>query len=278
MVPPMPYDEPPLARTPNPRAAAHPPEGGSPTRWIAVAGLALLAGAGLAYWWMTRAQPDQVPPGPTVATEGAVTKNRPQRQPMELPTLDNSDEVFRNAVAVLSKHPTLTRLLATDGLVRATALAVVQIGDGKTPTVPLKVLRPATRMTITGADQGKVDPASYPRWNVATSALLSVKPTDAAQLYVNVKDLFDAAYAELGYPNGNFDEAIQRAVHVVVTTPQPVDPPELLRRPNYFEHTDASLRSLRPVQKQVILLGPENQARLTNWLRQLATALDLKVG
>ena len=274
----MSFEEPPLARTPNPRAVAPPPEGGSPTRWIVVAALALAAGAGLGFWWMTRAQPDQVPPGPTTATEGAVTSHRPQRQPMELPTLDNSDAIFREAVAQLSAHPMLARLLATDGLVRATALAVIQIGDGKTPSIPLKVLRPSTRMTIVGTEQGKVDTASYPRWNGATGALLSVKPTDAAQLYVNVKDLFDAAYVEMGHPNGDFDEAIERAVQMVVSTPQPIDPPELLRRPNYFEHTDASLRSLRPVQKQVILFGPENQARLTTWLRQLATALDLKVG
>jgi hypothetical protein len=274
----MSFAETPLARTPDPRLATPPPEGGSPTRWVAVAALAIAAGAGLAFWWMTRAQPDQVPPGPTAATEGAVTSQRPQRQPMDLPTLDSSDVIFRDAVAVLSKNPMLTRLVATDGLIRNTALAVVQIGDGKTPAVPLKVLRPASRIAITGPDQGRIDPASYPRWNGAATALLSVRPTDAAQLYVNVKDLFDAAYAELGFPNGNFDDAIQRAVEMIVRTPQPVEPPELLRRPNFFEHTDPALRSLRPVQKQVILFGPENQARLTTWLRQLATALDLKVG
>jgi hypothetical protein len=197
---------------------------------------------------------------------------------MDLPTLDSSDTIFRDAVAVLSKHPMLTRLMATEGLVRATALAVVQIGDGKTPVVPLSVMRPPTRIAIIGLEQGRLDSATYPRWNNATGALLSVRPTDAAQLYVNVKDLFDAAYAELGHPGGNFDEAIELAVAMVVRTPQPADPPELLRRPNYFEHTDPVLRALRPVQKQVILLGPENQSRLTTWLRQLATALDLKVG
>ena len=197
---------------------------------------------------------------------------------MDLPTLDSSDTIFRDAVAVLSKHPMLARLMATEGLVRATALTVVQIGDGKTPIVPLKVMRPQTRIAIIGLEQGRLDSATYPRWNNATSALLSVRPADAAQLYVNVKDLFDAAYAELGHPGGNFDEAIELAVAMVVRTPQPVDPPELLRRPNYFEHIDPALRALRPVQKQVILLGPENQSRITAWLRQLATALDLKVG
>src|SRR5688572_16933951 len=156
----MSIDEPPLARTQYPRTAAPPPEGSSPTRWIVVAALAIAAGAGLAYWWMTRAQPDQVPPGPTTATDGAIASHRPKRQPLDLPTLDSSDEIFRGAVAVLSKHPTLTRLMATDGLVRATALAVVQIGDGKTPVVPLQVLKPSTRITIIGKDQGRLDSAT----------------------------------------------------------------------------------------------------------------------
>jgi len=275
----MSFDDLPLARTPAPRGASPlpTPEGGSPTRWIAVAALALAAGAGLTYWWLTRAQPNQVPPGPTVATEGAVTSNRPKRQPWELPTLDGSDGIFRDAVAVLSKHPMLTRLMATDGLIRAAVLSVVQIGEGRTPALPLKVLRPPTRLAIVGAEQGRIDPATYARWNTATGALVSVAPTDAAQLYVNVKDLFDDAYAELGHPDGNFDEAITKAIEMLMATPQPTAPPDLLLRPEYFEHVDAALRSLRPVQKQLLLVGPDNQQRLLLWLRQLARALDLTI-
>jgi len=275
----MSFDDLPLARTPAPRGMSPQPapEGGSPTRWVVVAALALAAGSGLTYWWLTRAQPDQVPPGPTIATEGAVTSNRPKRQPWELPALDGSDGIFRDAVAVLSKHPVLTRLMATDGLIRAAVLSVVQIGEGRTPALPLRVLRPSTRLAIVGADQGPVDPATYARWNGATGALASVAPADAAQLYVNVKDLFDGAYAELGHPDGNFDEAITLAIQVLLATPQPPAPPELLRRPEYFEHVDAALRSLRPVQKQLLLAGPDNQQRILVWLRQLARALDLTI-
>jgi hypothetical protein len=245
---------------------------------MAVAALALVAGSGLTYWWMTRAQPDQIPPAPTEATEGAVRSNRPQQQPWELPALDRSDTIFRDAVALLSNHPTLARLLATDGLVRATVLAVVQIGDGRTPALPLRPLRPTTRLTTTGEEPGRVAISSYARWDRPTDALVSVVPMDAAQLYVNVKPLFDAAYADLGHPGGNFDEAITQAIDMVVATPAPTEPPLLLRRPEYFEHTDATLRSLRPVQKQLLLAGPDNQRRIVEWLRQLASALDLKVG
>jgi hypothetical protein len=272
----MAFDEQPLARTPSPRSVP-PPEDGSSGRWIVLSILGVAAFLGLGYWWMTRATPEALLPVPTTATDGALTSNRPQRQPMELPTLDGSDTLFRDAVSVLSKNPMLARLLATSGLVRAAALSVEQIGEGRTPALPLRVLRPTSRLAILGTDAGRVDTRTYARWDGATQALVSVSPTDAAQLYVNVKPLFDAAYADLGHPGGDFDESITRAITVLLATPDVTEAPELLRRPGYFEHTDATLRSLRPVQKQVLLLGPDHQRALLAWLRRLAAALDLPV-
>jgi hypothetical protein len=226
---------------------------------------------------MTRAQPTGPLPAPTVASDGAGALNRPQRQPMELPGVDASDALLRELVSVLSKHPQLARLLATDGLVRRVVLAVDQMADGRTPAAPLAVLRPPTRLAIVGADNGPIDPRSYQRWDSATAALVSINPSEAAQLYVNVKPLFDAAWADLGHPGGDFDTAITRAIDVALATPTPATDPVLLRRPGYFEHTDPALRSLRPVQKQLLLVGPESRTRLLDWMRRLAVALDLPI-
>ncbi len=260
-----------------PRYEPPPPPAPSPWRWVAVGLVALAAGAGLTYWWMTRAQPTGPLPAPTVATDGAGTLNRPQRQPMELPEVDGSDSLLRELVSVLSKHPLLARLLATDGLVRRVVLAVDQMADGRTPAVPLAVLRPPTRLAIAGTDSGPIDPRSYQRWDSATAALVSINPREAAQLYVNVKPLFDAAWADLGHPGGDFDTAITRAIDVALATPSPETDPVLLRRPGFYEHTDPALRSLRPVQKQLLLVGPQSRAQLFDWMRRLATALDLPV-
>lgn len=273
----MAFDDQPLARTPPPPPLDPASGEGAPTRWIVLTALGVAAVAGLGYWWMTRAQPAPLTPAPTAATEGALTTNRPQRQPWELPALDGSDSIFRDAVAALSAHPQLARLLATSGLVRAAVLAVEQIGEGRTPANPLLVLRPTSRLAIVGTESGAIDPRTYARWDAPTRALVSIAPADAAQLYVNVKPLFDAAYADLGHPGGDFDASVARAITMLVATPEPATTPELLRRPGYFEHTDATLRGLRPVQKQVLLLGPGNQRLLMTWLRQLATALDLPV-
>ncbi len=260
---------------PPPPPPAPPPS--SAVRWVVVGVLALAAGGALSLWWMTRAQPDEVVPAPTAATDAAMTTNRPLREPMELPALDGSDTVFRDLVGLLSRHPLLARLLASDGLIRAAVLAVEQIGEGRTPAVPLRVLRPPTRLAITGSESGRIDARTYTRWDTATSALTSVSPSEAAQLYVNIKPLFDTAYADLGHPGGDFDRSIQRAIEMLVATPEPSGDPELLRRPGYFEHTDATLRGLRPVQKQLLLVGPDARQRILGWLRRFAEALDIRI-
>lgn len=155
-------------------------------------------------------------------------------------------------------------------------MAVVQIGDGRTPADPLKVLRPSVRMTIIGATTGRIDPRSYQRWDAPVAALASVAPKDAAQLYVNVKPLLDQAYVELGHPGEDFDTAVVRAIDMLAETPEVTGDPVLLRRPGYYEHDDPALRALRPVQKQLLLTGPDNRRRVLTWLKSFATALDLK--
>jgi hypothetical protein len=271
----MTFEDLPLDRPPSHDPSPH---GSSPTRWILLAAGTVIVGALLTLWWMGRTRPTPTTPAPTTATESALATQRPKAQSVDLPTLDDSDTFLRDMVAALSRHPTLAKFLATKGLVRAGTLAVIQIGDGKTPAAPLSALRPLTRTQILGDPSGRIDPVSYVRWDGATGALTSVDPIHAAQLYVTVKPLFDEAYGELGHPNGDFDEAVVRAIRMLDDTPQLSADPTLLRRPSYLEHEDPKLRSLPPVQKQLLLVGPDNRRKIMQWLKQLATNLDLKIG
>src|SRR6185369_269540 len=103
------------------------------------------------------------------------------------------------------------------------------------------------------------DPAAYVRWESNVGALTGIPPRDAVQLYVNLKPLFDTAYADLGHPGGNFDDSLKRAIKMLTSTPEPAEEPLLLRRAGFFEHADAALRALKPVQKEFLLLGPERR-------------------
>lgn len=235
------------------------------------------AGGGLYFWWLTRQPAIPSTPPPTTATDVAVGTNRPSPQPIQLPALDASDALVREFVATLSRHPQLARFLATDGLIRAAVLTVEQIADGRTPAAPLKVLRPSTRLVILGTETGRIDPAAYVRWENNVGALTGIPPRDAVQLYVNLKPLFDAAYADLGHPGGNFDESLARAIKMLTSTPEPASEPILLRRAGFFEHADDALRALKPVQKQFLLLGPDRRNSIRNWLTAFAASADLNI-
>jgi hypothetical protein len=271
------FDDHPLERTglPSPVPDRHRRQ--SPTRWIVAIAAVIVAGSALTLWWTIRERPEAATPIPTAATNAAVASHRPNRQPVDLPALDASDAAVRRMAAFLSQHPLFVRLLATKDLMRSTALVVQQIGDGKTPVDTLAVLRPTTKLTILGAESGRVDPQSYSRWTPATQALTSIQPKDAAQLYVNVKRLLDDAYRDLGHPNANFDDAIVVAMQMLLSTPTPSGDLELLRRPTYFEHTDPTLVALRPVQKEFLLLGPDNRRHVAAWMRAFASELELKL-
>src|SRR5262245_40099987 len=117
------------AHTPPPITPRQAPPQSAPTRWVVVGAVAVVVGAVLVLWWMSRAQPETASPPPTNATDVAIGSNRPKRQPIELPGLDVSDLPLRTMVAALSKNVLLSRLLATDDVVRNTVLAVEQIGE-----------------------------------------------------------------------------------------------------------------------------------------------------
>src|SRR5262245_38553312 len=126
---PMSLDDLPLDRPEAPASQPAPSRDRTPVwRWLVVTVGAMAAGAVLMFWWMSRTQP--VPPAPasTTAKDVAAVSNRPKRQPLDLPALDQSDTWIAGLISTLSKHPTLARLLATPGLIRATTLSVVQIG------------------------------------------------------------------------------------------------------------------------------------------------------
>ncbi len=277
----MAFDDLPLERTAPPPSPAPLPRRdsghGTHTRWIVAIAAIVVAASALALWWTVRERPDAATPVPTSATNAAVASRRPKLQSADLPNLDASDTAIRDMAAFLSHHPLFVRLLATKDLIRSATLGVQQIGDGKTPAEWLSVLRPDTRLTIDGQEVGRINPESYKRWAPAATALTSIRPEDAAQLYVNTKRLFDDAYRDLGHPSANFDEAIVLAMQMLMATPDVPSDPMLVRKPNYFEHDDAGLKALRPVQKEFLLIGPDNRRLVRAWLKALATDLDLKI-
>jgi hypothetical protein len=103
----------------------------------------------------------------------------------------------------------------------------------------------------------------------------SIDPRGAAELYSRLRPLFNEAYRDLGYPRGNFDDAMRQALRTIVSTPIPDSAPALVRGVGTWRFADPALESLSPVQKQLLRLGPTQQVKVQEQARRLGRALGV---
>ncbi len=244
---------------------------------IALAIVAIIALSVFIYFQIIRAVPDDaLPPAPGPTPPPAAVEPEPPPPAFEPPPLDASDEVVRELVGHLSDHPRLAAWLVPENLVRRFVAAVDNVANGESPRPHVAVLGPEDTFQA-GESGGKLvaDAAGYERYNILTQVFVSADTSDTADLYDQLEPLFDEAYAELGYPDSGFAQALGRAIDHLLAVPVPAASPELEHRVLSYRYADPALEDLSPAQKHLLRMGPENIRRIQAKLITLKTALGL---
>jgi len=238
---------------------------------IGVVALALLAVVYLVF--RHPAAPKATPrPAASTATPAPVPGVTPA---VPLPPLDQSDAFVRQMAAGLSAHPEVARWLGRTALVRTLAAVVVNIADGETPRPHLDFLAPKERFRA-ARRPGRVivpDPASFSGYDAFGDAIASVDATASANAYRALEPLFDAAYVDLGHPEGGFRRALDKAIKALLAVPVLPADVELLPHAVGFRYADPKLEALTPAQKQLLRIGPRNVRLVQGKLRELQAAL-----
>jgi hypothetical protein len=192
-----------------------------------------------------------------------------------LPPLDASDDFVRQLAAGLSAHPELARWLARASLVRTLTAVVVNVADGETPRPHLPFLAPKQRFRAARRPARLVvpDPAGFAGYDLFGDAVASVDATAAANAYRTLAPLFEAAYVDLGHPEGGFPAALDKATRALLAVPVLRDDVELVPHAIGFRYADPRLEGLTPAQKQFLRTGPRNVRLVQGKLRELAAAL-----
>ncbi len=223
---------------------------------------------------------DEPPPPPTAASPAApATRGEPADRPVgeapELPRLGASDDWLRRVVAELSTHPELARWLVSDNLVRRFTAAVDNVARGESPRPHLGFLGPAERFAVVErAATIYPDPRAYARYNRMTEVVDSVDAAGAVALYRQLKPLLQEGYADLGYPDRDFDDALARAIGHLLATPLSGAEPRLEAGVESYVFREPRLESLSPAQKHLLRTGPDNAAVILDKLREIASLLD----
>jgi hypothetical protein len=220
------------------------------------------------------------PTPPTVVATPAPTAPlaTPEAAPtpaVALPALDDSDGFVRQLAAGLSANPDFTRWLARTSLVRTLTAVVSNIADGETPRPHLEFLAPKQRFRAAQRPGRLIvpDPSSFAGYDAFADACASVDASAAASTFSTLEPLFDAAYRDLGHPEGNFRRALLRAIDALLAVPVLKPDVELVPHAIGFQYADPKLEALTAAQKQFLRTGPRNVRRVQGELRALQSAL-----
>ena len=122
------------------------------------------------------------------------------------------------------------------------------------------------------------------RYEPFVGFVVSVEPARAAALYRRLYPLFRQAYAELGYPKGQFNDRLVEVIDHLLAAPEPKQPPSVKlvdvkgevpsTRPWVrYEYTDPALESLSAGQKIMVRVGVTHERRLKAWLSGFRRAI-----
>jgi hypothetical protein len=194
---------------------------------------------------------------------------------VDLPRLNDSDSFVAEKISELSSGTSLLGYLVDEQLVRRAVVLVENISRGQYPQTALPY-KPIVEDMQVSSDDGRLftmEAASYTRFDAAVAAFVALDTEQTVGLYRLLSPLLQQAYAEIGFRDAEFEQALIKAIDAVLSAPEIEGPFQLVKPSVMYLYADTRLEELANMNKQLIRLGPENSARLKAKLREFKQAL-----
>ena len=104
---------------------------------------------------------------------------------------------------------------------------------------------------------------------------VSFDPKETVGYFRGLKQLFQDAYKELGYPNKDFDQTLKKALVELLETPVVEGDIRLEKKVKTYAFADPKLEGLSAAQKHFLRLGPGNVGAVQIKLREMALAMGV---
>jgi hypothetical protein len=251
--------------------------------WLGLVAILILAAAAvLFYSWRANRHAARIV-APVVAPTAPVAAAPPVANPappgpgpsgQPLPTLGDSDMPLHEALAGSFGQANIDRWLRPDMLARHIVVTIDNLSRKKT-AVELQPVKPVAGQFIAkGDDQSStLDPANYQRYTPYVQALQMADVKQLTALYFHYYPLFQQAYQNLGYPNGDFNNRLVQTIDNLLQTPDVKGDIALVRPNVMYQYADPMLESLSAGQKVLLRMGPQNEAIVKAKLKELRAAI-----
>jgi Protein of unknown function (DUF3014) len=237
--------------------------------------VAVVIGLGVALYYGRQHQPQVAePPAPSApaapSTEPAIKHPLPEgNEAQPLPPLAESDQPVQEALGGVF-GPTLDSFLIPRNLIRHFVVTVDNLPRKKT-AVQMWPVKPTPGQLVIGggADQLTLSPENSARYAPLVKLVGSADAAQIAALYKRYYPLLQQAYADLGYPNGYFNDRLVEVIDHLLATPEITEPIRLTQPSVAYQFADASLEDRSAGQKLLLRMGNENAAAIKSKLREL---------
>ena len=183
---------------------------------------------------------------------------------------------MRGKAGELSPDAAFRSWLNADSVISRLTAAFNMAAHGKVPREILTPFAPAGKFAVMKKG-GKtlVDPAGYKRYDKIAAMIGPIDAVAAAKVFTGLLPLFDAAQRSLGEPNTSAREALFTASRELLSAPRPEGDLVVLsgKKGIGWNYADPRLEGLSDAQKQLLRMGPENQAVFQAKLRAIVLAL-----
>ena len=213
--------------------------------------------------------PEPVEPEPEPVEQ---TEEDPEPEQIALPELNNSTPTV---LQELDSSDINIRPLKSSQLIRDAVVLADNISNGSIVRDRTIVQRPDGRFSVIEVDgELYIDESSYRRYDALVDWFVSLDAYALADNYELFKPLVQEAYAEIGYPDSNFDDTLIDAIDVLLSTPVPEGLVEVNADSVMYTYADDAYEALPAAQKQLLRMGPDNIERIKQKLREIQRALQ----
>lgn len=245
------------------------------------------------YFWPQKQEPLlQQPPPPVAAPQPPGESPAPQasaepgiRYPVPapdtgseptkpLPTLDNSDPMMRDTVTGLVGRKAFEEMVYPSALIRRIVATVDNLPRATAPrrVMPLEPV-PGSFNVLDAAGEAAISAVNSARYAPYVRIFESLDSRALVRRYVESYPLFQRAYAELGFPNANFNDRLVEAIDNMLAAPEIDGPVKLVRPKVLYQFADPDLEGRSAGQKVMMRMGAGNAARVKAKLREIRREL-----